>query len=109
MKRTLQVILTTLLLAPLAALHAAEAPNPKPNIVFILVDDMPYAGPSITGNTLLETPHMDRVAKEGNDRSFLLAPFPQLARAVSSRGALKGELLVRVRSMGRISSRSTSL
>jgi hypothetical protein len=24
-----------------------------------------------------------------NDRSFLLAPFPQLARAVSSRGALK--------------------
>ena len=25
----------------------------------------------------------------GNDKSFLLAPFPQLARAVSSRGALK--------------------
>ena len=25
-----------------------------------------------------------------NDRSFLLAPFPQLARAVLSRGALKG-------------------
>jgi hypothetical protein len=43
-----------------------------------------------------------------SDKIFLLAPFPQLARAVSSRGALKGELLVRVRNMGRISSRSTS-
>ena len=30
-----------------------------------------------------------------SDKIFLLAPFPQLARAVSSRGALKGELLVR--------------
>jgi hypothetical protein len=43
-----------------------------------------------------------------SDKIFLLAPFPQLARAVSSRGALKGELLLRVRNMGRISSRSTS-
>jgi arylsulfatase A-like enzyme len=58
-------LLTALLLAPLAALHAAEAPKPKPNIVFILVDDMPYAGPSVTGNKLQQTPHMDRIAKEG--------------------------------------------
>jgi hypothetical protein len=43
-----------------------------------------------------------------SDKKSLFAPFPQLARAVSSRGALKGELLVRVRNMGRISSRSTS-
>ena len=42
------------------------------------------------------------------DKKFLFASFPQLARAVLSRGALKGELLVRVRNMGRISSRSTS-
>jgi arylsulfatase A-like enzyme len=64
MKHTL-TLLTTLLLAPLAALHAADAPKPQPNIVFILVDDMPYAGPSFTGNTLFETPHIDRIAKEG--------------------------------------------
>jgi arylsulfatase A-like enzyme len=59
--------LTALLLAPLAASHAADAPKPsgKPNIVFILVDDMPYAGPSVTGNKLLQTPHMDRIAKGG--------------------------------------------
>jgi arylsulfatase A-like enzyme len=39
--------------------------SPRPNIVFILVDDMPYAGPSATGNTVLQTPHLDRIAKEG--------------------------------------------
>lgn len=53
------------LLAPLAALPAADGPKQKPNIVFILIDDMPYAGPSVTGNPVLETPHMDRIAKQG--------------------------------------------
>jgi hypothetical protein len=37
MKPTL-TILTTLLLAPLAALHAADAPKQKPNIIVILAD-----------------------------------------------------------------------
>jgi len=59
-------LLAALLLPPLAALHAASEPAPKkPNFVFILVDDMPYAGPSITGNPVLETPHLDRIAKQG--------------------------------------------
>jgi arylsulfatase A-like enzyme len=64
MKPTL-TLLTALLLAPLAAMCAPEPPVRKPNIVFILVDDMPYAGPGVTGNHLLETPHIDRIAKEG--------------------------------------------
>ncbi len=54
-----------LLLAPFAALPAADGPKQRPNIVFILIDDMPYAGPSVTGNPVLETPHMDRIAKQG--------------------------------------------
>jgi arylsulfatase A-like enzyme len=66
MKHTL-TRLTVLLLAPLAALRAADAPKPagRPNIVFILVDDLPYAGMSLTGNAYLQTPNMDRLAKEG--------------------------------------------
>ncbi len=64
MKSTVPLF-TALLLAPLVALHGDDAPTPKPNIVFILVDDMPYAGTSATGNPVLETPHMDRIAKEG--------------------------------------------
>ena len=54
-----------LLLAFLATAHAAEPAARRPNIVFILVDDMPYAGPSFTGNALLDTPHIDRIAREG--------------------------------------------
>ena len=36
------IFLTTLLLAPTAALQAAEGPAPKPNIIFILTDDQGY-------------------------------------------------------------------
>jgi arylsulfatase A-like enzyme len=54
-----------LTLASWTALAGADVQWRKPNIVFILVDDMPYAGTSITGNPVLETPHMDRIAKEG--------------------------------------------
>jgi len=57
--------LSVLLLSFLATAHAAEPTARPPNIVFILVDDMPYAGPSVTGNTLLDTPHIDRIAREG--------------------------------------------
>ena len=35
------LFLTGLLLAPIGALHAADGPRQNPNIVFILVDDMP--------------------------------------------------------------------
>ena len=41
------IALAALLLAPLAALNAADAPKPatKPNIVFVLFDDMGYGQP----------------------------------------------------------------
>jgi hypothetical protein len=60
----------TLVAASLAVCHAfcakaaAERSSP-PNIVFFLVDDMPYAAMSTLGNEWLETPSMDRIIKEG--------------------------------------------
>ncbi len=62
MKRTL-TLLTALLLAPLAALHAAEAP--KPNILIILADDMGYADIGVHGCKDIPTPNIDRLAKGG--------------------------------------------
>ena len=56
--------LAALPLAPLNS-HAAETPERKPNIVFVLVDDLPYAGLSLTGNSWLETPSIDGLAKQG--------------------------------------------
>jgi hypothetical protein len=44
MKHTLSLLTSALLLAPMVALHAADAPKPvsKPNIVYILCDDLGY-------------------------------------------------------------------
>jgi len=37
----------------------------KPNVVFILVDDMGHADLSVTGSAYYETPNIDRIANEG--------------------------------------------
>jgi arylsulfatase A-like enzyme len=83
-------ILTILLLAPLAALHGADAPKPaaKPNIVFILIDDLPYAGMSLTGNPYLQTPNMDRLAKEG---MFFTRAYSEILCAPSRATIMTGQ------------------
>jgi len=51
-------------LAPQA--HAqAQGPARKPNIVFILADDLGYGDPSCFGQTKLKTPSLDRLAQQG--------------------------------------------
>ncbi len=57
-----------LLLAVLCAAVGADAVGAEsrgPNIVFLFIDDMGYADPSCFGNPLVETPNIDRLAKEG--------------------------------------------
>ncbi|MEZ4970232.1 MAG: sulfatase [Flavobacteriaceae bacterium] len=44
---------------------AAEKGDKKPNIVFILVDDLGLHDLSVTGSQFYETPNVDRIAKEG--------------------------------------------
>ena len=53
-----------LLLAPRAALRAADAPA-KPNVLFILCDDIRWNAMSCAGHPALKTPHIDRIAAEG--------------------------------------------
>ncbi len=51
--------------------YAAE----KPNIIFILTDDMGYGDLEATGNPYLKTPHMDGLYKEGARFSnFVVSP-----------------------------------
>ena len=55
-------ILVTLLLG-IFPLHAEK--KPKPNIVFFLVDDLGWSDVACFGSSFYETPHIDRLAKEG--------------------------------------------
>jgi iduronate 2-sulfatase len=62
MKRAIAIF--TLLVAPLAVVHAAEAPSKQPNVLLILVDDLkPALG--AYGDKTAVTPHMDRLAARG--------------------------------------------
>ena len=51
---------------PLAgSLLRAQTPTRRPNIIFILADDMGYADISCYGRRDLQTPHIDRIAAQG--------------------------------------------
>jgi arylsulfatase A-like enzyme len=74
MKTTL-TLLTVLLLAPLAVLHADDAPKPdsKPNIIFILTDDQRFDALNAAGSSEIKSPAMDQLAAEGTH--FVQATF----------------------------------
>ena len=64
MKHTLTVLIA-LLLASLVMTHAAGTAEParKPNVIIVITDDQGYGDLSVTGNPVLKTPHMDRLAR----------------------------------------------
>ncbi|MBI5685014.1 MAG: sulfatase-like hydrolase/transferase [Verrucomicrobia bacterium] len=67
MKRFPLTLLIMLLLAPLAALHAADAPKSasKPNIILVLSDDVGLSRIGCYGGAPFKTPHLDRLAAAG--------------------------------------------
>ncbi len=75
-------VLTTLLLAPLAPLQAADTPVPRPNILWIVMDDVGVEMPCY-GEKAIQTPNIDRLAREGTKftRAFLTSPVCSTARS----------------------------
>jgi arylsulfatase A-like enzyme len=60
--------LAVVLLSPLSALLAAAAPETpagKPNIIFILADDLGWMDTSLYGSKFCETPNIEKLAKRG--------------------------------------------
>ena len=55
----------------------------RPNIVFVLVDDLRWDEIGVAGHPYVETPHIDRIAKEGAwfQRAFTTTPLCSPARA----------------------------
>lgn len=59
-------LLISLLIAPLAGVSTAAAPNARPNIVFILADDLGHMDIGANNpRTFYETPNIDRLARRG--------------------------------------------
>ena len=59
-------LLVAMLLPPLAALHAVEKPKlAKPNIIFVLADDLGIGNVSCYGADHFKTPNIDALAKSG--------------------------------------------
>ena len=83
-KQIMLALLLAALLPPPAALQAADAPKlaAKPNIIFILIDDMGYGDIGPFGSTKNHTPNLDRMALEGMKlTSFYGAPVCTPSRA----------------------------
>ena len=84
--------LTTLLLAPLAAIHAVDA---KPNIVIILADDLGYGDVSCyNAESRIPTPNIDRLAREG--MRFTDAHSPSTVCTPSRYSLLTGRMAFRI-------------
>lgn len=68
------LLLTPLLFGPLTALQAADSPKPsaKPNIVYLLADDLGWSDLSAHAGGSIATPNLDRLFQQGVElRSFM--------------------------------------
>jgi len=84
MKPTLTVLLTALLVAPLVSLHAADSPKQRPNVLFIISDDLkPLLG--CYGTTWIQSPNIDRLAAKG---TVFAANYCQVAFCAPTRFSL---------------------
>lgn len=85
-----QRLLLLLLIVTLASDVAPAADGaPSPNILFIMSDDHATSAVSAYGSQLIQTPHIDRLAKEGMrfDRCFCTNSICGPSRAVMLTGA----------------------
>ncbi len=75
-----------LALLPLVAepASAAATPSRRPNIVFILADDLSYVDLGYTGQKLIATPHIDRLASRGMRFTQAYAGAPECAPSRAS-------------------------
>lgn len=79
----MNVALRLLAFALFAATAVASSPAPRPNIVFIVADDLGYGEPGSYGGRDIPTPHLDALAASGArfTNGYVTAPFCAASRA----------------------------
>ena len=80
--------LTAAVVGLLSGVVTADAASPRPNVVFIMADDMGYGDLGCYGATVVKTPHCDRLAREG--RRFTDAHTPAASCSPTRFGLLTG-------------------
>src|SRR5688500_17248879 len=72
-----------LLLAIALFADAQPAPPPRPNVIFVLADDLGLGDVGCYGGTVAATPNLDRMAKEGTrfTRYYSASPICSPSRA----------------------------
>ena len=85
MKRhlTFAAAITLLLLASLCLAQSDQRGQRRPNIVFILIDDLRWDELGIAGHPFIKTPHIDRIGREGARfrNAFMTTPLCSPSRA----------------------------
>jgi len=86
-------ICSLLVLACLTGGLAASEPG-RPNIVFILTDDMGWGDVSISGGKQGDTPNLDRLAHEGTrfNQFYVASPICSPSRAAFTTGLFPGRV-----------------
>ncbi len=91
-----KILFVNLLFAGLFVLFAFSADD-RPNIIFIMADDMGYADPGAYGGKLIQTPNIDKMAAEGIRFTdcYVGAPVCAPSRSVLMTGLHSGHTRVR--------------
>ena len=79
----ISVLLMLIIVAGIGLAHPNQQRHPRPNIIFILVDDLRWDELSIAGHPFLKTPGIDRIGKEGAlfRNAFMTTPLCSPSRA----------------------------
>ena len=64
-RRNGRALIVLVLLALWAGCGTGPPPGERPNLLFILMDDVRWDDLGYTGHTFVQTPHIDRIAREG--------------------------------------------
>ena len=75
--------ITLMMLASLGLAQSDQRQQVRPNIVFILIDDLRWDELGIAGHPFIKTPHIDRIGKEGVRfrNAFMTTPLCSPSRA----------------------------